>query len=73
MNFITQFNQANIRTNHLDMSKRFILEVSSGSTRCDNCPFIKNENVCQYLNENNLCAEYNFCSANLEDVEELSD
>lgn len=47
--------------------KRFILEVPEDQrlTLCADCPWNKNENICQYCYDNNICTKYDFSKANL--------
>ena len=48
---------------------KFIINVPEGNTcDCEDCPFIKNENVCQYLGENKICDKYNFAELHLEEI-----
>lgn len=51
---------------------KFILEVpnNEGVTLCVNCPWIGNEDVCKYCDENNLCRKYNFAKAQIEEYNE---
>ena len=45
--------------------KQFILEVQEGCTDCEKCPFSINKSVyhiCNYLNENGICDNYDFNS-----------
>lgn len=46
---------------------KFILTVpdNEGVTICEECPWYKNENICQYCYDNNICTKYNFTKANL--------
>lgn len=55
------------------MAKKFILEVQEGSTRCVDCPFYLNDNhrhICDYLEENKICDNYDFSQINIEEYNE---
>lgn len=55
------------------MSKKFILEVQEGCTDCEKCPFSINKSVyhiCNYLNENGICNNYDFNQINIEEYNE---
>lgn len=51
---------------------KFILEVpdNEGVTLCGECPWIDNEDVCRYCDDNNLCRKYNFAKAHIEEYNE---
>lgn len=50
--------------------KQFIIEVPEEDTDdCNKCPFLLNENVCRYLNENNKCNTYNFIKLHIKEIE----
>lgn len=53
---------------------KFIITVpdNEGVTLCGECPFEKNENVCNYCYENNFCTKYNFANLNIEEYNESS-
>ena len=51
--------------------KQFLIEVPEGNTDdCNKCPFLLNENVCKYLNENGICNNYDFNKINIEECDE---
>lgn len=55
------------------MPKNFILEVQEGNTDCNICPFSDNKHlhhICDYLNENKICDNYNFSQINIEEYNE---
>ena len=49
---------------------KFIIDVPEGNTEhCSNCPFMNNEYVCQYINENDICGKYDFTKLHIEEYE----
>ena len=49
---------------------KFIIDVPEGNTEdCNTCPFLLNEDVCKYLNENAICNNYDFTKLNIEEYE----
>lgn len=53
---------------------KFILEVpdNEGVTLCGECPWINNEDVCRYCDDNDLCIKYNFNKINITEYNERS-
>lgn len=50
--------------------KQFLIEVPEGNTDdCNKCPFLLNENVCKYLNENSICNNYDFTKLHIKEYE----
>lgn len=50
--------------------KQFLIEVPEGDTDdCNKCPFLLNENVCKYLNENSICNNYDFTKLHIKEYE----
>lgn len=49
---------------------KFIINVPKGNTKdCNECPFLLNEHVCKYLNENSICNDYDFTKLHIEEYE----
>ena len=49
---------------------KFIIDVPEGITEdCNKCPFLLNEDVCKYLNENGICGKYDFTKLHIEEYE----
>ena len=52
---------------------KFIIDVSEGNTEdCNKCPFLLNEDVCKYLNENNKCNIYDFTKLHIEEINDTN-
>lgn len=51
---------------------KFIIDVpdNQGVTICSDCPWINNDYVCQYCDENNLCRKYNFSKLHIKEYNE---
>ena len=52
---------------------KFIIDVPEGNTEdCNKCPFLLNEHVCKYLNENNKCNIYDFTKLHIEEINDTN-
>ncbi len=52
---------------------KFIIDVPEGNTEdCNKCPFLLNEDVCKYLNENGICGSYDFTKLHLEELNDTN-
>ena len=49
--------------------KKFVIEVPEGTTRCGQCPFWRNYDVCTFLSENKYCDTCNFEATHIWDLE----
>lgn len=52
---------------------KFIIDVTEGNTEdCNKCPFLLNEDVCKYLNENSICNKYDFTKLHIEEINDTN-
>lgn len=51
---------------------KFIIDVPQGYTRCNECPFTSNYDVCYYCAENRICTTLDFTKLHIEEYEDTS-
>ena len=52
---------------------KFIIDVPEGETPyCENCPFEKNKDVCDYIEENGICGKYDFTKLHIEELNDTN-
>lgn len=60
-----------MRINFSKEKETLIIDVPEGNTEdCNKCPFLLNEDICKYLNENVICGSYDFTKLHIEEYED---
>lgn len=58
-----------MRINFSKEKETLIIDVPEGNTEdCNKCPFLLNEDVCKYLNENSKCNVYDFTKLHIGEI-----